>query len=225
MKVKYFKTLLIASAFAIALSGCSQSEPAMPEKEGDGSRTEIDNRDYDTRFPVPVWTDDEGVMHLDMDLNDYEAPTKDKLMANLCGHGWELGKFYKFDAFSDGTFRYYESDAIGDVAGCDPHLRYFIEDNSYTCYYIQTMDADGNIVPEEDSHKSDTEAFNYNETTGVLDLHVLIYWRVVSITENELWLAGKGDVSGVDIEWFGLVKMVRVSDEQVAKWNATFRPL
>ncbi|MDE6136580.1 MAG: C10 family peptidase [Muribaculaceae bacterium] len=31
MKVKYFKTLLIASAFALALSGCSQSEPAMPK--------------------------------------------------------------------------------------------------------------------------------------------------------------------------------------------------
>lgn len=217
--------LTVGVAFATLVLACSQSEPAIPVADDEGSRTETDNRDYDARFPVPVWTDDEGVMHLDMDLNNYEAPAKDKLMANLCGHGWELGKFYKFEVYSDSTFKFHEADAVS-IWGGDAHLRYFVDDNSYTLYSVHFIDdASGELVPEEESRKSENGVFSYNEKTGVLDLHVLKYWRVVGITENELWLAGKGNVSGVDIESFSLVKMVRVSDEQVAEWNATFRPL
>ena len=227
MKVKCFKTRLAAAtfAFAIVLSACSQGEPAMPDEGADGSRTELDNRDYDARFPVPVWTDEEGIMHLDMDLDNYEAPAKDKLLANLCGHGWGLGKFYKFEVSSDRTFEFYEADAVYDILGGDAHFRYFVGDNSYTHYYVHDIDACGNIVPEEDIHRLEHGTYSYDESTGVLDLHVLKFWHVVSTTENELWLANKCKETVTQLEKISIVKMVRVSDEQVAEWNATFRPL
>lgn len=221
MKIHLLLTSLLA---VILLSSCSQDEPAMTGND-DGSRTEDAAIKYDTRFAVPVYTDADGYMHLDIDFDSFKYPGSEKLAACLKGKAWQLEMNYDYRVYSDekGVPKAeLEENPFFNILGGYVQPKFQIVDESNAKLYDRVFKWDDPAVYTDVIKPI---KYSYDEKTGTLNLHYLHYWRVVLVNESELWLAGKGPSDIKNVDNFTLYKLVSVSAETVAEWNKTFKAI
>lgn len=216
------QSAFIALVLCLLGFSCSQDEPTISDE---GSRTENTATSYDANFPVPVYTDADGYMHLDIDFDTYKYPDSKKLLANLKGKSWELEMGYNYHIYSDEKGGYQAilgKNPFFDVLGGYVQPKFQIIDEANANLYDRNFDLND---PAKYTDVIKPIKYTYDEKTGTLNLHFLHYWHVVLVNESELWLAGKGasEVKGVDN--FTLYKLIVASPESVAEWNKAFKTM
>lgn len=228
MKTIYAICATAALALSIILSSCTDNDSDTLKNDDDsGSKGNTETENYDSRFPFPVWTDDEGIMHFDIKLDDTGIyPREDVVMRNLTGNGWELDKCYYYGvqestASGKRTYQLEENDFLY-IAGGDVAPRFFFNDKTTVTIYerwCNIPDKDGNLKDDELHYSRTSATYTYTETTGVLDTHVLAHFKVIRSTGSELWLGYGKDKEPYLYEF---VHYVRVTPETVAAWDEKY---
>lgn len=225
-KVDLMKPTYLASLIGLALISCSQGEPVHPEGDiAEDSRTETTEHDYDARFPVPAWTDIDGRMHFDIDLDEYEFPKNNKVIANIAGKGWKIEVSYRYDIDDFGIIVFKDDDEL-DVLGCDRNPYFYVHDSQSASIYTHwtlTPDIEEDDYEERNRRYSiNTEHYTYDENTGRLHLHFLDWWQVIKSAENEMWLASVTKREGGEVRRAEFIKLVVATPDEVAEWNRTY---
>ena len=83
------KTLLCATVL-ICGCGCSAQKAVKVEQA-----QLQDQRVYDERFPIKVWTDADGAMFIEDSLAQY-YPSEEQLLAAIVGRGWKPAMCYDY---------------------------------------------------------------------------------------------------------------------------------
>lgn len=226
--MKALTTLAAAAGllFEVMAVGCTSDEADTPDIPNGGEIEEPDNKTYDERFPFPVWTDEAGIMHFDVKLDDKgKYPAKDVVLRNLAGTGWELDKCYTYDwqGASSGPFRYifHEDNYIYGLVGGDASPKFFFADEENAIHYYR-WDGACTGQPELGEHfATDNVPYSYDAKSGVLDCNILGWYRVIVSTPTELWL-GLGDDPSKEPYYYQFVRYVKASPEMVAAWNEKY---
>lgn len=221
---------LIFSWSVILFAGCSAADADDIEVPGEiqkPAEEEVEQREYDERFPFAVWTDEDGRPHFDIDLNDgSEAfPAADALMANIVGRGWVANLTYIYhwrnSEYSGKLIQneYVENTGYNIVGG-DINRKIFFKDNTTATVFYNWSEffASGIVGPIYAS--SEDKAYTYNAQTGVLDGDVLKRYKVVFSDKDNLWLMDKSEK---ELEGScAVLHLKSVPDATVAEWQNTY---
>lgn len=208
-------------------AGCANEEITIPDTPTDGGSKGLQGAtNCDERFPFAVWTDDAGIMHFDVKLDDNGTyPAKDVVLGNLAGSGWELDKCYTYLYYGPKNNKYeyhfVESDYIYHLVGGDASPKFFFTDDENAVEYYR-WDGDCIGEPELGEHfATDNVAYGYDGKSGVLDCSILRWYRVIVSTPTELWL-GYGHDPSKEPYYYQFVRYVKASPETVAAWNEKY---
>ena len=221
MMARNILPIIFLTLSALAFTSCTQSgDELIAGDNTQASNTKDPNVVYDTRFPFPVWTDEFGEMHFDIDIDNCDAPTHNELMANIVGKGLMLDKNYCYREIGNSTDGYTPTlDVLNfiTVVGGDANPRFFIDsDTKATIFYM--WKALPGTVPDEEldvlHHSIENIGFSYDG--GKLNLHFLGKYKVIKTTPEELWL-------GYESEFMkNFIRYIVVAREEVELWHKLY---
>lgn len=227
--MKALTTLAAAAGllFGVMAAGCTSEEIVSPgTPNGDGTIEESEKPNHDERFPFAVWTDEAGIVHFDVKLDENGSyPAKDVVLRNLAGNGWELDKCYTYQYSGpvDNKYEYrlLEDDFIFGVVGGDASPKFFFTDEENAIHYYR-WDGACTGQPELGEHfATDNVPYSYDAKSGVLDCNILGWYKVIVSTPTELWL-GTGNDPSKEPYYYQFVRYVKASPETVAAWNEKY---
>lgn len=218
---------IVGTLLSILAAGCASEEILTPDTPtDDGSKALPGATSYDERFPFAVWTDEAGIMHFDVMLDENGAyPAKEVVLSNLAGNGWELDKCYTYLYYGPENnkyeYRFVESDYIYHLVGGDASPKFFFTDKENAVHYYR-WDGDCTGQPELGEHfATDNVPYSYDAKSGVLDCSILGWYKVIVSTPTELWL-GTGHDPSKEPYYYQFVRYVKASPETVAAWNEKY---
>lgn len=213
-----FVCLLCAGIFAV---GCSECDTPNNVEEADAGAVV---KKYDVRFPdAMVWVEDNGEMHLDVDPADYKAPSADEFYGLFAGGGWKFGSCCHYQCDEENGPSFSELDCA-PVWGGDPRPCFYVSDKRNAMVYTRFVGTDGSGWDPDCVHPDysvKTVGYEYDEGTGVVDLYLFKWYKLLRISDGELWF-GNIDKEA-DSESWTLLKYVPATSEEVVQWNAVYQ--
>ncbi|MDE6497511.1 MAG: hypothetical protein K2L21_02500 [Muribaculaceae bacterium] len=178
-----------------------------------------DQRAYDKRFPIKVWTDAEGAMFIEDSLGQY-YPSEEQLLAAIVGRGWKPAMCY--DYYKLGTTPSHRARKMfvtdkgitGWIPGASEPL-YFGE-NGQGAIFMDCTDVDRG----KDYRITDNSGYKYDSHTGTVHLYVLDHYQLVKANEHELWFVHIESGSGE--RDFQIVKYTPLPPEELQHLQETY---
>ena len=222
-KSKMDKSLLFVCMLCAGVLAVGCSEYDMPN-HAEEAENDVVVKKYDARFPdAMVWVEDNGEMHLDDDMTDFKAPSADEFHSVFAGNGWKFGSccHYQYDKENGPLFSVLN---CAPVWGDDPRPCFYIADEHNAMVYTSYIGTDGSGWNPDDitpDYSVKTVGYEYDESTGVVDLYLFKWYKLLRISDGELWF---GNVDkDADAESWTLVKYVPATPEEVAQWNLIYQ--
>ncbi|MDE6286857.1 MAG: hypothetical protein K2L99_07680 [Muribaculaceae bacterium] len=219
IKRLYWTASLVLIA-AVALGACSSESTDEPQVDDSDKHDMAEKgKNYDSRFPIKLWIDENGTAHIDEDLNG-GFPNHEAVVKAIAGKGWKLAKDYtnrEYVGVSGKYFRFEESEFLGDWVGGDLDLKFYFDARGSYIHYYKWLPLFEGFQDSGEYYCAEPNTYTYDAAKGVLDCWILKSYKLVNIDEDNMWLVK----TSVD-NYFDLLYLKAVSPATLNEWNEKY---